>query len=876
MFGSKPFGSTTTNSTFGSSGSSLFGQKPAGSSLFGATAPANQGTSSLWGAQKPATTSLFGNSPSQSSSLFGGTTQNTSGSSLFGSTQAKPSLFGSSQPVTSTFGSPSSQSSLFGGMGTTSGGSLFGSSTAATTNGTTVKFQAQTGTDTMLKNNTQQNINTKHMCISAMKEYETKSLEELRMEDYLAGRKGPTAGSATASLFGGVGGATTSSTSMFGASTQPKTGIFGSPTSNSFGAKPATTNTLFGTQPQQQASSSIFGPKPATGGLFNSTTTSAFGGTTASPGTSSIFGGTQPQASTFGQPATGGSLFGGPTAATSAFGTTNTAQPSTGFTFGGSNTGTSAFGQAPSTNLFGGQTATANTGNSLFQKQPGGNFGFGGGTTTNAFGAQPAASGGLFGPPAANKSLFGSTTAPGLFGQTQPQQPQAGGLFGPQAQPTIAAAMPSQVPVAAAAPIVLGSDVNQRQIERALLEAQLAATPYGDGPLLKWMAAAKETTDDQTNSANVQRQLKFLESLAGSPVLSGNGSLVPPSLPRPGSSLGKSPIVQKDLSYAAASRVPTLANGIRTVPAMSNSPLSARRNGATPRFDAGDATIDSALLGSTNQLISTTRRTNIKHLDPMMMRDASTVNSPKGFADPDELPKITNRDKVVSTDNSTFVVKEDARKPHNPVLPSLHLDGSLQDDSIVQVQPAAPQMKIQETSAPKMVSKPTDDVITSPKSISSNDDYFSDPPLDRLKNQIDDDYIDLPDGLLVGRLTYGSVFWPGPLRISKDININKVVVFRNKEVTVYPNEDQKPSVGEELNRCAEVTLERVWPVEKETKQLIKDPEVLIGMKWRERLERISARMGANFKDYRPTTGSWVFRVDHFSSYGLLESEETKE
>lgn len=61
--------------------------------------------------------------------------------------------------------------------------------------------------------------------------------------------------------------------------------------------------------------------------------------------------------------------------------------------------------------------------------------------------------------------------------------------------------MPSQVAVAAAAPIVLGSDMNQRQIERALLEAQLAATPYGDGPLLKWMADSKEVVDDQSNSA---------------------------------------------------------------------------------------------------------------------------------------------------------------------------------------------------------------------------------------------------------------------------------------------------------------------------------------------------------------------------------------
>ena len=51
-------------------------------------------------------------------------------------------------------------------------------------------------------------------------------------------------------------------------------------------------------------------------------------------------------------------------------------------------------------------------------------------------------------------------------------------------------------------------------------------------------------------------------------------------------------------------------------------------------------------------------------------------------------------------------------------------------------------------------------------------------------------------------------------------------MFRNKEVIVYPNEDQKPAVGEELNRCAQVTLGRVWPVEKETKQLIKVRAVL--------------------------------------------------
>jgi nuclear pore complex protein Nup98-Nup96 len=67
------------------------------------------------------------------------------------------------------------------------------------------------------KNNTFQTINTKLQCISAMKEYINKSMEELRMEDYQSNRKFPPANSMFGSTSFSSG--TTYNPSPFGDST---------------------------------------------------------------------------------------------------------------------------------------------------------------------------------------------------------------------------------------------------------------------------------------------------------------------------------------------------------------------------------------------------------------------------------------------------------------------------------------------------------------------------------------------------------------------------------------------------------------------------------------------------------------------------------
>lgn len=166
------FGSSTTAPTFGQA------QTTQPSFGFGTTA---QPTANLFGAQQNAGTGLFS---SGTGSAFGAN-KPAFGSTFGGGTTT--GLFGAQQPAQTT-------TPLFGQATPATGTGLFVSSTGTflPTNqpaGTVIKFNPVTGTDTLIKNGISQSINTRHFCISCMKEYNNKSLEELRYEDYVANRK---------------------------------------------------------------------------------------------------------------------------------------------------------------------------------------------------------------------------------------------------------------------------------------------------------------------------------------------------------------------------------------------------------------------------------------------------------------------------------------------------------------------------------------------------------------------------------------------------------------------------------------------------------------------------------------------------------------
>lgn len=828
-------------------------------------------------------TPAFGLQQQQPGSIFGGqTTGFNTGTSLFGNSAvstAQPTMFGSASTTpafgqqgiatassTSTFGRP--QGSLFGtstapatsfGTGTFGANTTptFGASTSAPV-GTTIKFQPVVGSDSIMRNGQSQNVNTRHICITAMKEYESKSLEELRMEDYAANRKGPQAGSA----FGTTGApalsfgspatpALTSGTSAFGA---PSTGLFGNqqnkptfgaalnqtPSSTSlfgnaantfgkppaFGATTSTSNSLFSSIQPQASQSNLFGTTSTastfgqtTTGLFGQNTTAntaakpfAFTNPTTQPQTSSIFGQPNQLAGGFNAVNQQKSLFGG---TSTGFGPTSLGGTTTNFpSFGVSTTTTtpatqSIFGTQPLT--FGANTAAKPTfsfgtpqntfGATLGQTST---TGLGGATGTSLFGTMPGASTGTFGSVGLfNTSTLGSgTTGSSLFPSLQSNQNTfSTGLTGGSV---------TNPP----------SNTNTSPSNQLLL-TMLQTLPYGTSPLFQNdlnSSSSSSTTAQFTTDARTINQYKMnvkTQLIRRVKVSNKSGVLF-------------DQIEDEELEGR-------MTTGDMFMPKKNVKKLVLKPKGGSITNSPAISNVDSPRFEASSVAMSTPASSNRHHHQSLSEQPDSTV-------------------------------LELVRQPSSNLLHDSTTKGlDLSIESIPSNQGETSLSPTKDASVPALKCG----------LILSRSDYYTIPPLDEIDSYYNESSgTCILDSFTIGRKGYGSIFWEGPIDVAS-LNLDEIVHIRRKEVIVYPDEDDdhKPPVGRALNRPAQITLDKVWPIDKKTSEIIKDIERLEAMNYAARLENATVKLKATFKDYRPDTGSWVFCVKHFSKYGLVDDDD---
>jgi len=133
-------------------------------------------------------------------------------------------------------------------------------------------------------------------------------------------------------------------------------------------------------------------------------------------------------------------------------------------------------------------------------------------------------------------------------------------------------------------------------------------------------------------------------------------------------------------------------------------------------------------------------------------------------------------------------------------------------------------------------------------------------------------------GLTIGRRGYGSVRFDNPVDITglpcdiEDIPGN-VVIFDVRVCTVYPEGMDKPPPGKGLNVPATISLEECFPLTKNRRDKIVDPE---HPRYITHIHRLKNIKDTEFVEYSPQNGLWIFRVRHFTTYGLTESEDEEE
>ncbi|XP_035998550.1 nuclear pore complex protein Nup98-Nup96 isoform X1 [Fundulus heteroclitus] len=857
-FGTSAFGATTnTGGLFGSTQN-----KPGGlfgSSTFSQPATSSTSTGFGFGAASGTSTGLFGNTGtgtstglfSQQNNAFGANKPTSFGS--FGTSTSSGGLFGSTSTTTNPFGG---STSLFGAAGFS----------ANQQPGTTVKFNPPTGSDTMVKAGVTTSINTKHQCITAMKEYENKSLEELRLEDYQAGRKGPTNPMApgTGGLFGAATPTSSASTGLFGAAASNTNFNFGA-NKSTFGATTGSFGTagaggMFAQQNQPQANS-LFKP---------------FGAATTTQSAGFTFGNTN----TMGQPNTSTIGLFGSTAAPQAGGLFGTTQTSTapGFgsgsgLFGQPNAGFGNVGTQPSlfankATGFGTTTTSApsfGTGTGLFGNKPTLTLGTGTNTSSFGFGANPAG-GGLFGNKTATGGLgsglgtsFGTVgTGTSLFGNNQNKLGTTLGTMGTFGTAGFSGGASGLGFGAAQQPVAL-TDPNANAAQQALLQQQLnvlAYSPYGDSPLFRNPLSDPKKKEERLKPTNPTAQ-KALTTPTHYKLTPRPATKVRPK------ALASSGAAKSQLFDGLDDDEPSLTNGA-FVPRKSIKKLVLKNLNSSQYSSSSKEDLASPSDYPHNGLRQVEEEENREVLG-LSGRADDDPEVTQFYVNPIAKPVPQNR--VQTSLQDTITELNMHKQPRNGLeLSSDDVSASFGEDSLQGDREEEEEEEEEQES--KRSPHPAGIVL-------NRVGYYTIPSLDDLANMVDEHGDCFVENFTVGRKGYGSVFFPGEVNLT-GLNLDEIVHFRRKEVIVYPDDKNKPPEGEGLNRRAEVTLDGVWPNDKTTCAQIRSPERLADMNYEGRLEKASRKQGARFLEYRPETGSWVFEVTHFSKYGLQDSDEDDE
>ena len=782
----------------------------------------------------------FGNNNQPINSAFGSSTTNTTGGGLFGNNASSTGAFGATNTGTGAFGSSTGGGGLFGNKPATASGGLFGSSTTTSqpapsgglfgTSGTTGGFGTNTNTGTSAfgtaNNTTGSGI----------------------FGNNNQNKPGFSFGNAATNT-GNTGGFGASTNAFGGANTNTSGGLFGN---NNNAASNTTGGGLFGNANNQQTTSAFgnaggFGAQnqqQQSGGLF--------GNSQQKPAGTGLFGNTSTPTNT------GGGLFGNSTNNTSAFGASNNTQTASGGLFGNKPAG-------PTGGLFGNAGATQNTNTS----------------------------GGLFGTPGQNNQQQPPQQSGGLFGNLNNQNQQKPGLFGTSTQSTGGGFMGGQGTQQGS---LFGASTGQ-QPQNSMMGSSLFGNSQG----------AQSNAPSLTASINDPNAYGSLFANFGSSEAVNPGPLATPTNkrqsrrpsilpyyklgPQPGSSNSRFVTPQKrgyGFTYSTygtpnspssvASTPGSLAQSLLGGSLSRNLGKSVSTSNLRRSFNVEDSVlVPGAFSASTGP--KPYHSGSVKKLVINKDLRSDLFSTPTKDKPAPETPNTARKlQKRVSFDTGNVQTIGDGNSTNGSpnTTPSAEQLGYLRpritngvDNSKPNTASSTPEMTQVKGNELAIVHE---DQAASPPVRNSNapgdgepGDYWMSPAKEIIQDMNRVQRQKVPE-FTVGRNNIGSVTFKVPVDLSNidlDNIFDGIVVLTPRSATVYPNPATKPPVGKGLNVPALISLHNAWPRASRTGKTTSVTK---------HIERLKKIPDTKFENYNPDTGVWTFSVEHFTTYGLDDSD----
>lgn len=159
--------------------------------------------------------------------------------------------------------------------------------------------------------------------------------------------------------------------------------------------------------------------------------------------------------------------------------------------------------------------------------------------------------------------------------------------------------------------------------------------------------------------------------------------------------------------------------------------------------------------------------------------------------------------------------------------------------------------------------------------VSSQDsEYWCSPSIEELQTLPLRQLAEVP-GFTIGRKGYGVIRFELPVDLTAfwsdlkgNLFGNIVKINKNHTVEVYPNGSVPLGTG--LNVPAIITLEKVFPI---TRRKVALSSAEKDIEHRLFVKKLKELKDMEFVTYDPINGSWTFKVQHFSIWGLVEEDD---